>query len=485
MTSSFALRPYQQDGVRLISEAFQSRIKRVLYQLVTGGGKTIVFCNISQRVKAKGKSVLILVHRDELLMQTSNKLTSQGVSHGIIAPGFSTSFEKVQVASVQTLVRRLDRPDLPHFDLIVIDEAHHAVAGNWLKILDRYKDSFFLGVTATPARLDGKGLGGVFQTLILGPSMKELRDLGHISPYQIYTPEEDMIDRSAIRKNSKGEFRSDDVDDVMSQPKIVGCVLQQYTEICAGQTFVGFAHSVERAEQYAAQFRAAGFRVQSVDGNMDKDLRRKYIQQVGTGELHGIWNCQIISEGTDIPAVSCGILANPTESLVQYLQQVGRTLRPAPGKTIATILDPVGNTGVHGVPDEDREWTLEKGIIRQKSKDKVIRSKKCPSCRRTISAAATKCVYCNHEFVTKGRYIQQVDGKLVLLGSGDPIKRANNWEEQKKRDYKNAKTRQQLEEFAKKYGYKEGWVEHNIENRKAARTKAIRQSYARRAKKNA
>lgn len=483
MTSNIALRPYQIQGVQDITTAFKAGIKRVLYQLITGGGKTIVFCNIAARVKAKGKSVVILVHRDELILQTSEKLSTQGIPHGLIVSGFSTSYEQVQVASVQTLAKRLNDPTLPDFDLIVIDEAHHAVAGSWLKILKRYEKSYFLGVTATPARLDGKGLGNVFQHLILGPEMAELRSLGFISPYEIFLPEEGKgLDRDSLRRGSNGDFRADDMDDAMGQPHIVGCVLDHYTEICPGQTFVGFAVSVQRAEEYAALFRGAGFRVVAVDGNMDKSLRRKHIKSLGTGDLHGIWNCDIVSEGTDIPAVSCGILARPTESLVMHLQQVGRTLRPAPGKTHATILDPVGNTYVHGLPDEHREWTLEKGIMRPKSSEKIIRSKKCPKCRRALSAHVSKCPYCGHEFVTEGRYLKQVDGKMVRLGDGEPIKRANNWPAEKMKEYKKAKTRADLERFAEKWGHKEGWVDHVIEHKASARKKHIKAYYAKKGK---
>lgn len=360
------LRPYQVQAVAELRDCYRRGARAPLYQLPTGGGKTVVFCHISEGATKRGKSVWIVVHRQELLYQCSRALEGLGVMHGLIAPGFTPGIEHVQVASVQTLVKRLDSGRAAPPDLIVLDEAHHATAGSWRKIIEACPNSRLLGVTATPVRLDGQGLGvaggGVFDALVSGPTIPELIAQGFLSPPVVYAPPT-QLDLSGVRMVG-GDYAQGEIGRRMDKPTITGDVVAHYRRICNGAPAIAFCASVEHAKHVAADFRGAGFRAESLDGKMPDGQRKTLIDELGRGHLNVLTSCDIVSEGTDIPVVMAAILLRPTASMGLYLQQVGRALRPAPGKTRAVILDHVGNCLRHGLPDEDREWSLA-GVVRR------------------------------------------------------------------------------------------------------------------------
>ena len=450
------LRPYQKDGVDNIRQKFIEKKKSPLFVLSTGGGKTVIFCHIAKQTKLNGKNVLILVHRVELLRQTSKALLKSNVEHGLINPKYSQDLSKnVQIASVQTLVNRLDKIKKP--DLIIIDEAHHATAGSWRKIIEYFSDALILGVTATPIRGDGTGLNFIFDSLVIGPQTSDLIEMGYLVKPIIYAPKTN-IDLSEV-KIVRGDYDSKEVQKIIDKPKIIGSAVEHYKKICPGVPTVVFCVSVKHAEHVAQEFRNNGFKSYSVDGEMDDDQRNRILNGLGNGEVEVVTSCDLISEGTDIPAIGCAILLRPTQSLGLYIQQVGRALRLSDGKDKAIILDHVGNVLNHGFPDEDRNWSLEgkkrtKKTIKEDLKD--IRIRQCEQCY-IVHEPADICPNCGFVYKTKYRTPQEIEGELIEIKRQDQIKK-RELKEQKKKEIKNAKTMSELLVLQKKYGFKNGWA---------------------------
>ena len=431
------LRPYQTKSVSDVRDSFRKGNRAPLLVLPTGGGKTVVFTWIAAKSNV---SVLILVHRIELLRQTSSALTRFGVDHGLISPKYTPKYDRrVQVASVQTLVNRLDKVDKP--GLIVIDEAHHATAGTWKTVLDYY-GSRMLGVTATPIRSDGRGLDEVFDDLVVGPSVSELIDLKFLTRPKVYAPAT-SVDLSGVRM-SGADYNRDDLSAAMDKPKITGDAVKYYRQMADGVPAVVFCVSVSHAQHVAAEFSAAGYRSEAVYGGHPE--RDEILSGLGNG-IDVVCSCDLISEGTDIPAIGCAILLRPTQSLSLYLQQVGRALRVYPGREYAVVLDHVGNVLKHGMPDEVRPWTLEgrkKGERRKR--DEVVVSQ-CDKCY-AVYPSGRICPECGHERDLTKREIEQVEGELIEIKRVEARKRQGQ-----------ARTLEALRAIEKQKGYRRGWAE--------------------------
>jgi DNA repair protein RadD len=309
------------------------------------------------------------------------------VSHGIIAPGYPATTWPVQIASVATFVRRLDPAALP-FDLIVIDECHHATASSWRAILAAYPEAKVLGVTATPIRLDGKGLDDIFDQMIVGPDVASLTEAGFLVPSTFFTPLK-LPNLSHIRTRA-GDYALDQLSIKMSERSLIERAVQDYRERCPGVPAVAFGVDRGHSEKIAQAFQQAGFRSAHVDGETTRDHRKHLIASLGTGELDILANCGLVSEGVDVPAIGAAVLLRPTQSLALHLQQVGRTLRPAYGKARAIILDHAGNCLRHGLPDSQRQWTL--GATKSKIKE-LHDLRRCEACG-AVNRPAPFCSNC-------------------------------------------------------------------------------------------
>ncbi|MBR1156667.1 DEAD/DEAH box helicase [Bradyrhizobium sp. JYMT SZCCT0428] len=386
--SGVVLRPYQALDIVRMRKSYGAGASRICYQLPTGGGKTVAFAFVVASAVKRGKRVLILGHRQEIVDQISATLTGMGVIHGIISPDYPPTKLPVQVASVLTMARRLDRTAQP-FDLLVIDECHHATAESWRTILAAYPQAKVLGVTATPIRLDGKGLDEIFETMVAGPDVATLTRGKFLVPVTVFTPLH-LPNLSQLRTRA-GDFALEQLSAKMSDHAVIASAVADYKERCPGVPAVVFGVDCAHSELIAQAFREAGFRAAHVDGETSKDNRKKLIASLGTGELDVLSNCGLISEGVDVPAIGAAILLRPTQSLALYLQQVGRTLRPAPGKERAVILDHAGNVLRHGLPDAPRRWTLRRA---SKSKNKAPHDlKRCKACG-AVSAPSLFCSAC-------------------------------------------------------------------------------------------
>ena len=410
------LRPYQTEIVTEVRSLLKQGKRRPLVVSPTGSGKTFMFSHIAHGAGAKGKRVWILVHRQELIEQTSRTMREFAVPHGIIAAGWPVDpLPHVQIVSVQTVVRRVAGLVPP--DVVIVDECHHAAAGTWAKILAAFPQAVVLGFTATPERLDGKGLSDAFDAIIRGPEVAWLIEQGFLTQPVYYAPPNQLnLDGLHVRG---GDYARDEVNEMMDKPTITGDAVEHYRRLCPGAPAVAFCASVAHAEHVAQAFTAAGYTAATLDGTLDRVERRKRVRGLADGSLQILTSCEIISEGFDIPVVTAAILLRPTKSLGMHLQQIGRVLRVAPNKPRAIILDHVGNCLRHGLAEEVREWSLEGRKKRAKKvgdDDDAPPVRQCPKCY-ACHVPAPICPECGHTYELKKREIEQQDGELVELNA--------------------------------------------------------------------
>jgi superfamily II DNA or RNA helicase len=491
--SAIVLRDYQvlcRDGLR---RAYAAGARAPLLVAPTGSGKTVLFAHIAETTAAKGRNVLILVHRRELLDQTSRTLEALGVPHGLIAAGFSWRPERVQVASVQTLARRLALLDGIGWrpGLVVIDEAHHVTAtSNWGRVLTHWgvmgdgvppaQRALGLGVTATPERLDGQGLGvacgGAFDALVEGPSVIDLVSRGFLARPVVYAPStvDEPTGAGAVRG---GEFAAAAVAERMSKPTIIGDVISHYGRLVQGAPALVFCANVANAEQVAEAFRGAGFRAASIDGTLEDRERRGRIRDLGAGALQVLTSCEIVSEGTDIPIVAAAVLLRHTMSLGLYLQQVGRALRLYPGKERAMILDHVGNVFRHGLPDDARSWSLIAAKRTERPdaerEPKPPRWWTCEACGG-VHRPAPVCPHCGFRYPADGA-LAFADGELQAVESyWDQVARY----EQAARDGALFRSLESFQAEGARRGYKAGWAAHRYAAQEARRVRMTQERAA-------
>lgn len=464
------LRSYQQDWIAGLRGAFAEGYRAPLGVLPTGGGKTVCFSYLTRRITDGGKRVVVMAHREEINDQISRTLSRFDVRHGMITAGALYDRRMMaHVASVQTLSRRLDRVQAP--DYVIVDEAHHALAASsWGKVLAAFRESNpslrVIGVTATPERLSGEGLGETFDEMVLGPTTRELIDLGALSEYRLFAPSA-AIDLSGVKMRG-GDYAKDQLGAAMDKPAIIGSAVNEYRKLCDGMPAVAFCVSVEHAHHTAEQFKAAGYRAAAIDGKMDKVLRRQIVQDFGRGAINVLTSADIVSEGFDVPGIVAAILLRPTQSLALYLQQVGRALRPADGKPHAIILDHVRNCERHGLPDDPREWSLlGRGERKKKGEKDENACRQCEHCKAYSPAAASKCRECGRQFPVQARKIEEVAGSLSEVEIARMRRVAA-------REQAAAKTLEELIAVGMARGMKNphGWARHVHEARMAKQQRA-------------
>ena len=431
----------------------------------TGAGKGQTIGAIARGAAGKGRRVLVLAHRAELIEQLTSTVRAWGLEPDVIAPGRTLQGRQVAVGSVHTVARRLEL--LPAPDLIIQDEAHHLVAGNiWGRVINAWPDAHLIGKTATPERLDGKGLGveagGYFEALVLGPSAGWLVEQGWLARPKVFSwPGA----RNSKLRRRMGEFDLEQAAQTFGDRAAIGDAVSHYRRRLHPGTAICFCCTIEHAEQLAGAFRAAGIRAASVSGATPADQRKRLIAGLGTGEVEVLSSCMIISEGTDIPSVGGAILMRPTASLSLYLQMVGRALRPAAGKQEAVILDHVGNAHRHGLPTDEREWNL---AGRRRREGLSIPIKDCPLCFCSCPSAAQVCPDCGHLFLAEERDeqrrgLQQLEGELVeVTGAARHRPKPKRQQQGPRRTHPAAgcRTFEELLEREQERGYKSGWARH-------------------------
>lgn len=455
------LRPYQRRDTDEILAALQRR-EDPLYGLPTGGGKTRVKAEVIGTVTAQGWETWLFVHRPELLRQASATLEQAGIPHGWVHPDYEWRDAPVQVASIDTVHSRLDalRPRLERARLAAVDEAHHIAADTWAEVVRTMPRARRLGVTATCYRLDGRGLGEFFSRAVRGPSIRELIDLGCLAPPAVWAPATG-IDLSRVRKVG-GDYALADLRRIMTEDRITALAVRWYTRLMPGVPTVVFCVDVEHARQVAAAFTAAGWDAASVDGTTDPDERRRLIGALGSGELQILTSCMIISEGTDIPIVGGAILLRPTASTGLYLQQVGRVLRVHLGKERATIIDLAANVATHGMPDAERPWTLEGGILGLERR--VPATARCQRCAFVIEAGPRVCPECGAP-MPAGRLANPMLASMPGVGDLPAFAVAGMTLVDV---MPHVRSRQDLERVARIRGYDTRWVRQQAQSRRLA-----------------
>jgi DNA repair protein RadD len=457
------LRPYQTDIVAEYERTIEAGRKRIMLVAPTGSGKTIVAAEIIKRVVERHQSVLVLAHRREIITHTSRKLTDHGIQHGVIQAGLeklARPMERVQVASVQTLWVRAVRSEamsLPPADLLIIDEGHHCPANTYFKIIESFPEAILLGLTATPCRGDGRGLGGIFETMIECPQVAALIDQGYLVKTRIYAPVDP--DLRGV-KTQAGDYVETQLADRMDRPKLVGDIVTHWHKYGERRKTVAFACSVGHSIHIRDEFVRAGVRAEHIDGSTPKDQRDETLARLASGETEVVSNCMVLTEGWDMPVVGCCILARPTKKMGLFRQMIGRVLRPADGKPDAIVLDHSGACYRHGLPEDHVEWTLDpdrraESPAHQKRQSahesKLI---ECTQCS-TLRVGGQPCPHCGFLPQRPAQYVAHVDGDLGLVKSG----RAGFV------TYDRARWHGMLAYIAAERGYQRGWVAHKFKDK--------------------
>lgn len=405
------LRDYQESAVQAVRDSFRSGHKNTLLVSPTGSGKTVIFSYIAAGMARNNKRILIVAHRRELLKQISAALKKVGVAHAVMTGGYrGVPTANVVVASVFTLVKRIK--GMQPFDLIIGDEAHHFTPdSSWGKVVIGFPRARVLGVTATPERLDGKGLGQMFDDMVMGPTVAELTAQGFLSHAIVYAPSAPDLNGVGTRM---GDYVQKQLEEAMVKTVITGSAVKHYGKYAPGKKAIAFCVSVRHAKDVAAEFREAGYTASHIDGGMNEEERDGVLKAFEEGRVQVLTSCDLVSEGFDLPAVEVAILLRPTKSLGLYLQQCGRAIRPHPDKEKTIILDHAGNTARHGFIDDDREWTLADGFVQGRGKgDKAETVRTCTACFAMHKPSPT-CPVCGYVYPVKPRMVKHIDGDLVV-----------------------------------------------------------------------
>lgn len=458
MTSG--LRPRQVKAIEDVRAAYRAGFRAPVLVAPTGFGKTHTTAEIVRTSVARGKTVWFMAHLKEILEDTSKKLAAEGIQHGIIMAGIpSNRSVPVQVVSVQTVARRLGRYEKP--DLLIIDEAHLAVATTYRAVID-WAGCYLLLLTATPMRLDGRGLNEIADTIIQTCSTQDLIDEKLLADIRYYAPS--RPDLSGVRTVA-GDYAKNDLAEAVDKPRLIGDAVSHWLKYAKGRQTIAFCCSIKHAQHVAEQFRSVGIRAVAVSGDTDSMERRQALADLKAGRVDVVTNCALWVAGVDAPTVSCIMLLAPTKSLTKYLQSVGRGLRTAPGKTDCIILDHGSLIHTHGHPADLREWSLEGSPKKKRARDPDdISIKSCPVCFRVCRSVVQQCD-CGHRFVAKAREIEQVDGVLAEVDRS-AVQRAA------RREQGRAQSLEDLIKLGVSRGYKNprAWAVHlyNARNHKGA-----------------
>ena len=465
------LREYQSETVRSIRESVAKGNRSIVVVLPTGAGKSKIASAIAAGADTKGKRVLFLAPRRELVYQMSEHYGLVGVDHGMLMAGERPSFIAAhQIACIPTLARRCLRDgkpvtpsmfergmSLPVADFVIVDEAHIGVGGQAQKVIEHYKEAGagVLGLTATPARKDGRGLGAIYDDMVIGPSVKELTEQGYLVPARYFagsTPDMEGV------KIQAGDYNQKQMGARVNEPVLIGDIVSNWCRLASDrQTFV-FAVNVAHSKALCDQFQAVGVKAEHLDGTTENEARKEIQKRLRTGETQVIVNCQVMTYGVDFPPVSCIVIAAPTKSVTKYFQSVGRGLRPSEGKTDCMVLDHAGVIDEIGFIDDEMPWSLdgkEKVQDRKAAERKEPENIKCGECG-LVMRPARKCPSCGADLSAKRKKaIEAFEADLVEVQRKERFRNARTWTmDEKIRFYG------ELRAIAKRHQYREGWAAH-------------------------
>ncbi len=375
------LRPYQVQALDEVRGHMRAGRRRVCLIAPCGAGKTVMFSEVIRSAVARGNRCIVIAHRKELVDQAVQKLADTGVEAGVVMGSDSRrdDYLPVQVCSVQTLARRLDR--LPPADLIIYDEVHHCLSNTSRDVLAAYPGAFLLGATATPWRTDKLGLGDLFDASVVAATMRELIKLGALVPFEPFAYDApDLHDVGMVA----GEFNQRDLALACNTGVLVANVVREYQQHASGRPALVFPVDIAHSKALVQQFVTAGYRAEHLDCDTPKEERERMIAGLKSGAVTLLSSVGVLTEGFDAPAAEVCILARPTKSLTLFIQMVGRVLRTAPGKARALIHDHAGNLLRHGLPDDERDYSLKP------TPQRVRDLHTCPMCRAVYGALSPK-----------------------------------------------------------------------------------------------
>ena len=453
--NDIVLRPYQKDFIDNVRKEFAAGHKKVCGVAPCGAGKTIMTGWMIKEALKRGKRSLFFVHRKELIEQTSKTFDTLGIPHGIVAAGTKARYDlPVQIASVQTLVNRIKNLEVP--DLIVCDECHHILANTYKKVIDFFPDAFLLGVTATPERMGGIGLGDIFSSMVESLTVSELISLGNLTPFICYAPKKE-INLQAVHKKF-GEYVNKDLEKLMTGKEIIGDVVQSYLEYAAGKSAICYCVNVKHSKSIADAFKSAGISAAHCDGETNKDVRADLVEDFRVGKIKVLCNAELFGEGFDVPNMEAVILARPTCSLTLYVQQSMRPMRPDldnPDKR-AIIIDHVKNYKKFGLPDAPRNWSL---LPAEKKDEGVPPTRRCPRCGAVVPISHRTCPECAFAFADEERKdeIKHFAGEIVKIYDSSETK-VEKTDEIKSQIKHVPKTIEDFMEIAKTKHYKIFWA---------------------------
>lgn len=462
MSSLPKLRPYQLQVIQEVRAAIKSGKRRILVVVPTGGGKTTIGGSIIHSSVSNGNRVLWLAHRKELVDQAFERISDKrigfGIPAGVIMAGARpTRRHQVQVASIQTLLKR----DRPEAKVVLVDEAHHSVSPSFLTLLDQYSDSVVVGLTATPYRLDGRGLGDVYDAIVAPIGIPELQAQGFLTPVRYFGTPKDLEPKTDDVRTVAGDYDTKQLYQKFDKRELYDGVVANYQRFANGTRAIVFNINVEHSLKTVEAFRAAGISAHHVDGETPRAERERILRAFKNAEFDVLCNVNILTEGFDLPAIECVILNRKTKSKALYLQIVGRGLRPSPGKDCCLVIDQGGNVREFGPVEHPEEHELETTAQRKKSGGAkgAPPMKSCPLCEELHLLSVAECG-CGHRFssgsmeLKKEEFVELTDflPKNVKLKSAKkpvPNHLKKSWMDM---------TREELEEYAAIQDYKPGWV---------------------------
>jgi len=377
-------------------------------------------------------TVWFIVHRQELVEQAVNTFNSLGIS-----------MENIEVHMIQSLVNKIDSYLAP--DLIIFDECHHASSNSYLKIIDKFKYSYIIGLSATPIRLDGKPLGNIFSDMVSTITSKELIKRKYLCEYDYYAPKLD-IDFSSV-KIKLGDYDRNSIDEILDNPRVYGDVIKYYESMAHDKQTICYCNTIKYSKMIAEKLCSSGYRAVHFDGDTPTKERKDIINRFRNKEIDILCNVDLIGEGFDVPNCDCVMLLRPTQSLGLFIQQSMRCLRPN-GEKRAIILDFVGNCYRHGMPTEDRTWSLSVPIkCRNKNSEPDILVRQCLKCYKCYTGTNAICPYClNDNGKTRKQIEEQRQAELERITE---IERKD-----KRREMGMCRTYEQLVELGKQRNYK-------------------------------
>lgn len=427
-------RPYQLSGIQECRDEIAAGKKAILIQAQTGAGKTVVGSIIIKSCYDKGKRCLVLAHSRILVNQWSEELTDAGVPHCVLMAGVERNLEyQVTVASRDTLLSRAVRRRrlvLPPADLIIIDEAHRGTGNGYKKLLALYPEAIKLGPTATPAKISGRPVTEVWQGLVQISQPSQLIAEGFLVPTRVFAPF--RPDTRGLKRRG-ADFDPDEAAKLMDKPKLVGDVIEHWKRLASDRPTVCFACNIAHSLHLVESFAAAGIKAEHIDKDTDGDTRMAIFGRVASGETKVICNCMVLTEGWNLPVVSCAILACPTRSFVKFRQCAGRIQRPWPGKADAILLDHSGAVFAFGFPDDDFDWKammVSGANVNKLAKNQAnppgmpgepteAKMMQCPKCF-AMYRGSPRCPQCGHVTQRKGRSLNTEGGQLREVAGGQP-----------------------------------------------------------------